>query len=174
MDPISFQPDTRNQWVCLVRLLSNDPEWLSAKVKFFLPNTDLGSRSEALDLRRRVLLQLRELHAQGPATWQAFIQCVCMELEVPLDLEVLLLSTWGHEGGGKGVREGCEQTSGKRGPTQVTLRRHGSARTKIPCFWTLPRANFLSYHIGGRPGELLPPVPPQLPREAGGKKRKEG
>ncbi|KAF6078818.1 NLR family CARD domain containing 5 [Phyllostomus discolor] len=100
MDLISFHLDTRDQWVCLVRLLSNDPEWLSAKVKFFLPNTDLGSRNEALDLRKRVLLQLRELHAQGPATWQAFIHCVCMELEVPLELEVLLLSTWGHEGGG--------------------------------------------------------------------------
>ncbi|XP_045674339.1 protein NLRC5 isoform X2 [Phyllostomus hastatus] len=100
MDPISFHLDTRDQWVCLARLLSNDPEWLSAKVKFFLPNTDLGSGNEALDLRKRVLLQLRELHAQGPATWQAFIHCVCMELEVPLELEVLLLSTWGHEGGG--------------------------------------------------------------------------
>ncbi|XP_036897557.1 protein NLRC5 isoform X3 [Sturnira hondurensis] len=99
MDPISFQMDTKNQWVCLVRLLSNDPEWLSAKVKFFLPNTDLGSRNEAPDPTKRVLLQLRELHAQGPATWQAFIHCVCMELEVPLELEVLLLSTWGHEGG---------------------------------------------------------------------------
>ncbi|KAM5297103.1 protein NLRC5 isoform 2-T3 [Glossophaga mutica] len=100
MDPISFQLDTKNQWVCLVRLLSNDPEWLSAKVKFFLPNTDLGSRNEAPDPTKRVFLQLRELHAQGPATWQAFIHCVCMELEVPLELEVLLLSTWGHEGGG--------------------------------------------------------------------------
>ncbi|XP_053519164.1 protein NLRC5 isoform X3 [Artibeus jamaicensis] len=99
MDPISFQLDTKNRWVCLVRLLSNDPEWLSAKVKFFLPNTDLGSRNETPDPTKRVFLQLRELHAQGPATWQAFIHCVCMELEVPLELEVLLLSTWGHEGG---------------------------------------------------------------------------
>lgn len=105
MDPISFKLGTKNQWGCLVRLLSNDPEWLSAKVKFFLPNIDLGSRSEAPDPTQRVLLQLRLLHAQGLATWQAFIHCVCMELEVPLELEVQLLSTWGH-GDGKGA-EGC-------------------------------------------------------------------
>ncbi|XP_045044304.2 protein NLRC5 isoform X2 [Desmodus rotundus] len=100
MDPISFQLDTNNKWVCLVRLLSNDPEWLNAKMKFFLPNMDLGSRNEAPDPTKKVFLQLQELQAQGPATWQAFIHCVCMELEVPLQLEVLLLSTSGHEGGG--------------------------------------------------------------------------
>ena len=143
MDPISFQLDTKNEWVCLVRLLSNDPEWLNAKMKFFLPNMDLGSRNEAPDPTKKVFLQLQELQAQGPATWQAFIHCVCMELEVPLDLEVLLLSTWGHEGGGKGVHERCRQALKKLGPTQVTPRRQGPARNKMPCFWTLPRANFL-------------------------------
>ncbi|ELK38439.1 Protein NLRC5 [Myotis davidii] len=96
MDPISLQLGTKNQWGWLVSLLSSDPEWLSAKVKFFLPNIDLGSRDEDPDPRQRVLLQLRELHTHGLATWQAFIHCVCMELEVPLELEVQLLSTWGH------------------------------------------------------------------------------
>ncbi|XP_066098663.1 protein NLRC5 isoform X1 [Saccopteryx bilineata] len=100
MDSISVQLGTRNQWVWLVRQLSNDPEWLSAKVKFFLPNADLGSGNEAADPTQRVLLQLRKLHTQGPATWRAFIHCVCMELEVPLELEVLLLSTWGQHGDG--------------------------------------------------------------------------
>ncbi|XP_054426236.1 protein NLRC5 [Pteronotus mesoamericanus] len=100
MDPITSQLGTRSQWVCLVRLLSDDPEWLRAKVKFFLPNMDLDSRNKTSDPKKRVLEQLTELHAQGPATWQAFIHCVCMEREVPLELEVLLLSTWGHEGEG--------------------------------------------------------------------------
>ncbi|XP_036131994.1 protein NLRC5 isoform X7 [Molossus molossus] len=107
MDPISFQLGTKNQWSWLVRLLSNDPEWLSAKVKFFLPNMDLGSWNKATDPTQRVVLQLRELHTQGLATWQAFIHCVCMELEVPLELEVLLLSTWGHGDGFKRPHQSC-------------------------------------------------------------------
>ncbi|EPY84757.1 protein NLRC5 [Camelus ferus] len=99
MDPISLQLGTKNLWGWLVRQLSKDPEWLSAKVKFFLPNMDLGSRNEDPDPTERVILQLSKLRIQGQATWQAFIHCVCMELDVPLDLEVPLLSTWGHGDG---------------------------------------------------------------------------
>uniref|UniRef100_H0WT61 Protein NLRC5 n=1 Tax=Otolemur garnettii TaxID=30611 RepID=H0WT61_OTOGA len=99
MDPIGIQLDTWNQWGCLVSLLSKNPDWLSAKMKFFLPNMDLGSRNEILDPEQRIISQVRLLHTQGLATWQSFIHCVCMELEVPLDLEVPLLSTWGSEDG---------------------------------------------------------------------------
>ncbi|XP_055268685.1 protein NLRC5 isoform X2 [Moschus berezovskii] len=99
MDPISLQLGTKNLHGCLVRLLSRDPEWLSAKVKLFLPNADLGSRNQALDPTQRVILQLQKLHTQGPTTWKSFIHCVCMELDVPLDMEVPLMSTWGHEDG---------------------------------------------------------------------------
>ncbi|XP_030152984.1 protein NLRC5 isoform X11 [Lynx canadensis] len=96
MDPISLQLGTKNLWSLLVRLLSKDPQWLNAKVKFFLPKMDLSSRNKAEDATQGVMLQLNRLHTQGQATWQAFIHCVCMELDVPLDLEVPLLSTWGH------------------------------------------------------------------------------
>ncbi|XP_037672328.1 protein NLRC5 isoform X3 [Choloepus didactylus] len=99
MDPVSVQLGTTNLWGWLVRLLSSDPEWLSGKVKFFLPNMDPSSGDEASDPAQRVTLQLTKLYAQGLATWQAFIHCVCMEQDVPLDLEVLLLSTWGHGDG---------------------------------------------------------------------------
>eukprot|EP00069_Balaena_mysticetus_P019386 bmy_12181T0 len=99
MDPISLQLGTENLCGCLVRLLSKDPEWLSAKVKFFLPNTDLGSGDQSPDPTQRVIQQLNKLRTQGQTTWQEFIHCVCMELDVPLDLEVPLLSTWGHGDG---------------------------------------------------------------------------
>ncbi|XP_054955152.1 protein NLRC5 isoform X4 [Pan paniscus] len=95
MDPVGLQLGNKNLWSCLVRLLTKDPEWLNAKMKFFLPNTDLDSRNETLDPEQRVILQLNKLHVQGSDTWQSFIHCVCMQLEVPLDLEVLLLSTFG-------------------------------------------------------------------------------
>ncbi|XP_042776171.1 protein NLRC5 isoform X1 [Panthera leo] len=99
MDPVSLQLGTKNLWSLLVRLLSKDPQWLNAKVKFFLPKMDLSSRSKAEDATQGVMLQLNTLYTQGQATWQAFIHCVCMELDVPLDLEVPLLSTWGHGDG---------------------------------------------------------------------------
>ncbi|XP_068383312.1 protein NLRC5 isoform X1 [Eschrichtius robustus] len=99
MDPISLQLGTENLCGCLVRLLSKDPEWLSAKVKFFLPNMDLGSGDQSPDPTQRVIQQLNKLHTQGQTTWQEFIHCVCMELDVPLELEVPLLSTWGHGDG---------------------------------------------------------------------------
>nr|XP_058899983.1 protein NLRC5 isoform X7 [Kogia breviceps] len=99
MDPISLQLGTENLYRCLVRLLSKDPEWLSAKVKFFLPNMDLDSGDQSPDPTQRVIQQLSKLHTQGQSTWQEFIHCVCMELDVPLDLEVPLLSTWGHGDG---------------------------------------------------------------------------
>uniref|UniRef100_A0A8C6ESN0 NLR family CARD domain containing 5 n=1 Tax=Marmota marmota marmota TaxID=9994 RepID=A0A8C6ESN0_MARMA len=104
-DPMGLQLGTRNLWSWLMRLLSTQPEWLSTKMKFFLPNVELDSRDEPPNPEQRVVLQLRMLHAQGLATWQSFIHCVCMELEVPLDLEVPLLSTWGQEDG-KGGHEG--------------------------------------------------------------------
>ncbi|XP_068848775.1 protein NLRC5 isoform X8 [Capricornis sumatraensis] len=99
MDPISLQLGTRNLHGWLVRLLSRNLEWLDAKVKLFLPNVDLGSEYQAPDPTQRVILHLQKLHTQGPTTWKSFIQGVCMELDVPMDMEVLLMSTWGHEDG---------------------------------------------------------------------------
>ncbi|XP_058530825.1 protein NLRC5-like [Ochotona princeps] len=105
MDATGLQLDSRNLWDQLVELLCKNPEWLSTKVKFFLPNMDLGSRSEALDPMQYIILQLQHLWEQGLAAWQSLIHCVCMELEVPLDLEVLLLSTWGNNEGTSSLLE---------------------------------------------------------------------
>ncbi|XP_006908839.1 protein NLRC5 isoform X1 [Pteropus alecto] len=131
MDPISLQLDTENLG-CLVSLLSEHPEWLSAKVKFFLPNKDLGSGNEALELRQTVSLQLRELHAQGTATWQKFINCVCMELDVPLDLEVVLLSTWGHGEGFPSPSEADEESQPESQLHHGLKRPHQSCESS-PC-----------------------------------------
>ncbi|XP_042545882.1 protein NLRC5 isoform X1 [Dipodomys spectabilis] len=95
MDPFSHQPDSRSLWSWLVSLLSKHQEWLSAKMQFFLPTVEVSSSDEALDVEQRVTQQLSKLHAQGPATWQSLVHSMCMELEVPLELEVLLLSTSG-------------------------------------------------------------------------------
>uniref|UniRef100_A0A8C3YKB7 Protein NLRC5 n=1 Tax=Catagonus wagneri TaxID=51154 RepID=A0A8C3YKB7_9CETA len=126
MDPISLQLSTKNLWGWLVRLLSKHPEWLSAKVKFFLPNMDLGARNEASDPTQRVILQLRKLHTQSQTNWQAFIHCVCMELDVPLDLEVLLLNTWGHGEGLPSQLEAGEESPPESQPHPGLKRPHQS------------------------------------------------
>lgn len=72
---------------------------MDAKVKFFLPNMELDFREEDVEPTQRVILQLQKLYDQGQNTWQNFIHCVCMELNVPLEHEVMLMSTWGHKDG---------------------------------------------------------------------------
>ncbi|XP_036044065.1 protein NLRC5 [Onychomys torridus] len=96
MDPESLQLGTENLWAWLVRLLSENSEWLDAQLRFYLPTTDLDSSSKAPD-PEITSRQLRRLYTQGLATWQSFIYSLCMELTVPLDLEVPLLSIWGQK-----------------------------------------------------------------------------
>ncbi|XP_040489272.1 protein NLRC5 isoform X2 [Ursus maritimus] len=127
MDPVSLQLGTSHLWSWLVRLLSKDPEWLNAKVKFFLPKMDLSSEDKAQDAAQGVILQLGRLHTQGRATWQAFIHCVCMELDVPLDLEVPLLSTWGHGDGFPSQLETGEESQ------PVSQLHHGLKRPYQSC-----------------------------------------
>lgn len=98
MDSESFRLGNENLWAWLVRLLSKQPEWLRAKVRFFLPTVDLDCSHEAPN---PVVThhQLNRLFAQGPATWESFIYTLCLELDVPLELEVPLLSIWGQREG---------------------------------------------------------------------------
>ncbi|XP_060253940.1 protein NLRC5 isoform X9 [Ovis aries] len=133
MDPVSLQLGTRNLHGWLVRLLSRNLEWLDAKVKLFLPNVDLGSEYQALDPAQRVILHLQKLHTQGPTTWKSFIQGVCMELDVPMDMEVLLMSMWGHEDGfpslleiGKESRSDSQLHPGPQAPSPQTQASHHS------------------------------------------------
>lgn len=96
MDAESYRLGNENLWAWLVELLSKKPEWLSAKVRFFLPTMDLDCSNEA-PISQVTHHQLNRLFAQGPATWESFIYTLCIELEVPLSLEVPLLSIWGQK-----------------------------------------------------------------------------
>lgn len=98
MDPESIRLSKENLWAWLVRLLSEKPEWLSAKLRFFLPTMDLDCSHE-LSNPEVIHRQLNRLFAQGLATWQSFIYTLCFELDVPLDKEVPLLSFWGPRDG---------------------------------------------------------------------------
>ncbi|XP_031196769.1 protein NLRC5 isoform X2 [Mastomys coucha] len=94
MDAESFRLGNENLWAWLVGLLSKKPEWLSAKVRFFLPTMDVDCSNETSS-PKVTHHQLSRLFAQGPATWKSFIYTLCFELEVPLEKEVSLLSIWG-------------------------------------------------------------------------------
>lgn len=52
--------------------------------------------------KERVSVLLDLLEAAGPATWKQFAQYLCMECDLPLDLEILLMSSAG-EGNGDQV-----------------------------------------------------------------------
>lgn len=47
------------------------------------------------DHRGKVSVLLDLLEKAGPATWKQFAQSLCMECNLPLDLEILLLSSAG-------------------------------------------------------------------------------
>lgn len=80
-----------------------------------------------------------------------------MELDVPMDMEVLKMSMWGHEDG----KSGCggavlamPRAWGAREPQDearlawAATETCGPARNKLPCFCALP--------------EQTPPMPPHL------------
>lgn len=124
MDSESFQLDSESLWAWLVNLLSQNSEGLSDKVRFFIPTVDLDCNNEAPD-PEVIRQQLNMLYAQGPATWKTFIHCVCMECDVPLELEVSLLSIWGqedefsrHPGAGEESCPGPRLHHGVKRPTQ--------------------------------------------------------
>ncbi|XP_037372292.1 protein NLRC5 [Talpa occidentalis] len=181
MDPLSIQLGSNNLWSWLVSLLCTHLEWLNAKVKFFLPNMDLGSRNEATDPTERVNLQLKKLYTQGQATWQGFINCVCMELSVPLDMEVLLLSMWGHGEGFPSQVEAGEESQPEAKLNQGLKRPHqncGSSPRRKQCkqhqrelakrYLQLLRTSALQRYGSGFPGPGPPPslhqpyIPPIL------------
>ncbi|KAG8510067.1 Protein NLRC5 [Galemys pyrenaicus] len=118
---------TNALWCELVHLLSTNLEWLNAKVEIFLPNMDPDSRNEGTDPTERVKLQLKKLCKRGQATWERFINCVCMELSPPLELEVQLLSMWGH-----GEEFPSHLEGGEKGQTEAQLN-HGLKRPHQNC-----------------------------------------
>ncbi|EGW00063.1 Protein NLRC5 [Cricetulus griseus] len=106
MDSESFQLGTENLWAWLVRLLSKNSEWLNGKIRFYLPTMDLDCSNTAPE-PEVIHHQIRRLYTQDQATWQSFINSLCMELDVPLELEVPLLSIWGQKDGVKRPSQSC-------------------------------------------------------------------
>jgi len=83
----------------LVEFLSCHPDWLLTASQRFLPATALHGLDGITDCREKVSVLLDLLEKAGPATWKQFAQYLCMECDLPLHLEILLISSAG-EGNG--------------------------------------------------------------------------
>ncbi|XP_049999939.1 protein NLRC5 isoform X2 [Alexandromys fortis] len=173
MDSESLRLNTENLWTRLVSLLSKNSEWLSAKVRFYLPTVDLDG-SKALD-PESIDVQLRKLHTQSRATWESFIHSLCMELDVPLELEVPLLSIWGPKdelskqlGAGEDSHPGPPLHHGVKRPFQS----YGSSPRRKHCrkqqlelaekYLKLLKTSAQQYHGGECPGARRTRASPQV------------
>ncbi|XP_072729227.1 protein NLRC5 isoform X2 [Ciconia boyciana] len=96
----------------LVEFLSHRPEWLLTTSQHFLPGMALNGLDGITDHREKVSVLLDLLEKAGPATWQQFAQYLCMESDLPLDLEILLISSAG-EGNLSQKQEACRDVSAR-------------------------------------------------------------
>ncbi|XP_051657834.1 protein NLRC5 [Manacus candei] len=87
----------------LVEFLSHRPSWLLTTSRCFLPELALSSLGSITNTREKISVLLDLLEKAGPSTWKQFAQYLCMECDLPLDLEVLLMSSAGE--GNFGQRE---------------------------------------------------------------------
>ncbi|XP_029388628.1 protein NLRC5 [Mus pahari] len=173
MDTESIRLSNEILWARLVSLLSKNPEWLSAKVRFFLPTMDLDCSHEPSnpEVTHR---QLNRLFAQGQATWQSFIHTLCLELDVPLDIAVPLLSIWGPRdefskqlGAGEESCPGPELHHGVKRPFQSygsSPRRKNSKKQQLELakkYLKLLKTSAQQWHGGACPGAWLTPDSPQ-------------
>ncbi|NXE11077.1 NLRC5 protein, partial [Lophotis ruficrista] len=111
----------------LVGFLSHHLNWLLTTSQHFLPGTALDGLSGITDHREKVLVLLDLLEKAGPATWKQFAQYLCMECDLPLDLEILLMSSTG-EGNLSQKQEACPDVSARSPvPKGFARRRHHSS-----------------------------------------------
>ncbi|NXN65359.1 NLRC5 protein, partial [Himantopus himantopus] len=108
----------------LVEFLSHRPDWLLTTSRCFLPAVALHGLDGITDHRERVSVLLDLLQKAGPATWKQFAQYLCMECDLPLDLEILLISSAG-EGNLSQKQEACTDVSSRSSvPKGFARRRH--------------------------------------------------
>ncbi|NWX03563.1 NLRC5 protein, partial [Caloenas nicobarica] len=79
----------------LVEFLSHRPEWLLTTCRRFLPGRALDGLDGITNHKERVSVLLDLLEKADPAIWKQFAQYLCMECDLPLDLEILLMSSAG-------------------------------------------------------------------------------
>ncbi|XP_068811800.1 protein NLRC5 isoform X2 [Struthio camelus] len=111
----------------LVEFLSHRPDWLLTTSQRFLPEVTLSGLDGITDHKEKVSVLLDRLEKAGPATWKQFVQYLCMECDLPLDLEILLMSCAG-EGNLSQKQEACVSVRASSCvPKGFDRRRHSSS-----------------------------------------------
>ncbi|KFQ21388.1 Protein NLRC5, partial [Merops nubicus] len=111
----------------LVEFLSHRPNWLIRTSQRFLPRVALSGLESITDHRDKVSALLDLVEKAGPATWKQFAQYLCMECDLPLDLEILLISSAG-EGNVSQKQEASPDVSAATSvPKGFARRRHLSS-----------------------------------------------
>ncbi|XP_075621582.1 protein NLRC5 [Balearica regulorum gibbericeps] len=116
----------------LVEFLSHCLDWLLTTSQRFLPEVAPSGLDGITDHKRQASVLLDLLEKAGPATWKEFTQCLCMECDLPLDLETLLISFAG-EGNSSQKQEACRDASARSSVPR------GKAGTDpgVLCSWSL-------------------------------------
>ncbi|NXL50374.1 NLRC5 protein, partial [Podilymbus podiceps] len=129
--PFQNEPDLKaalaSTRLQLVAFLSHRPDWLLVTSRNFLTGLALDGLDGITDQREKVSVLLDLLERAGPATWKQFAQYLCMECDLPLDLEILLISSTG-EGNLSQKQEACTDVSARLSvPKGFTQRRRLSS-----------------------------------------------
>ncbi|XP_061450011.1 protein NLRC5 isoform X2 [Rhineura floridana] len=125
MDDADLRKAIRNAWPQLVDFLSHHPEWVLSKAKQLLLHVDLSVVEGMSDPKEKVSLVLdmflRTADAEAPI-FKEFMQSVCMECNLPMELEIVFMSVSG-EGHVTQGQEDSKEASDSSPSTSTRLER---------------------------------------------------
>ncbi|NXW55898.1 NLRC5 protein, partial [Eurystomus gularis] len=122
-DDLDLEAAIANARPQLVEFLSCCPDWLLTTSQHFLQGVALNHLENITDHKEKVSVLLDLLENAGPATWKQFAQYLCMECNLPLDLEILLMSSAG-EGNLSQKQEARTDGSARSSVPKGFVRRH--------------------------------------------------
>ncbi|XP_063168808.1 protein NLRC5 [Candoia aspera] len=123
MDSAERQRTIRRIWPQLVEFLSHHPEWVLRKAEMLLSQEDLSQAQDAPDLKEKCLVVLDKFLRDAdtdPLVFREFIQSVCMECNLPMELEIPFMSISGEGSAAQGqvYQKDCSPS------TSTKLKRH--------------------------------------------------
>ncbi|XP_053126385.1 protein NLRC5 isoform X2 [Hemicordylus capensis] len=96
MDDVDLQEAIKSAWPQLVDFLSLTPEWVMEKAKRLLPQMDLNRVEGVANPKEKVSLVLDMfLSTVDAPILKEFMQSVCMECNLPMDLEIVFMCASG-------------------------------------------------------------------------------
>nr|XP_031361744.1 protein NLRC5 [Lonchura striata domestica] len=111
----------------LVEFLTHCPDWLLSTARRSVPEAALSGLGDVTSPREKISVLLDLLEEAGPAAWKHFAQSVCMEYDLPLDLEVLLMSSAGEGNFSQPEESGTDTRAQPPVPTGSARRRRCSS-----------------------------------------------